>query len=101
MRASDTAHTECYLVPTSLQDYTKLGVMAQLCNPSTQEVKIDHEFRVILGYTAVSCLKDKQNTQMTVVLGKKTELKLPLSEIRSSKKLTIPPTSTALVIEMV
>lgn len=101
MRASDTAQTECYLVPTSLQDYTKLGVMAQLCNPSTQEVKIDHEFRVILGYTAVSCLKDKQNTQMTVVLGKKTELKLPLSEIRSSKKLTIPPTSTALVIEMV
>lgn len=99
MRASDTAQTECYLVPTSLQDYTKLGVMAQLCNPSTQEVKIDHEFRVILGYTAVSCLKDKQNTQMTVL--KKTELKLPLSEIRSSKKLTIPPTSTALVIEMV
>lgn len=73
MRASDTAQTECYLVPTSLQDYTKLGVMAQLCNPSTQEVKTDHESRVILGYTAVSCLKDKQNAQMTVVLGKKKQ----------------------------
>lgn len=84
---------ECYLVPTSPWDYTKLGVMAQVCNPSTQEVKIDHEFRVILGHT-VSCLKDKQNTQMTVVLGKKTE-------ISSSNKLIKPPSSTALVIEMV
>lgn len=58
MRASDTAQTECYLAPTSPWDYTKLGVMAQVCNPSTQKVKIDHELRVILGYT-VSCLKDK------------------------------------------
>lgn len=100
MRASDTAQTECYLVPTSTQDYTKLGVMAQVCNPSTQEVKIDHEFRVILGYTAVFCLKDKQNTQMTVVLDKK-DLRLPLSEISSSHKLIKPPSSTALVTEIV
>lgn len=50
-----------YLVLTSPQYYTKLGVMAHAYNPSAQEAKTDSEFRVILGYTVISLVKDKQN----------------------------------------
>lgn len=35
--------------------------MEHAYNPITQEVKTDTEFRVILGYTVISLLKDKQN----------------------------------------